>query len=561
MQLPRSLGGVRQGIFVRLVVNGILQAGAMIGSALLIQQIVDRYIVTGGSGTDLVSLWQYAAALVIAGLFAAGLRMLERIDAERLGQSYAFSARRRMFDQLSRLAPRVLASRRHGDIMLRFVGDLGAMRRWLSMGLARLASSGLLIAITCVVLLALNWPLGLTVYAALAAAAVLTLLIGPPLEAAIREVRRRRTFLADNVAEKTSAMIVVQAHGQIEQERQRLRRQSRKVRQTAQRRATLVGALRGASEISVRLSVALALFIGAYQVAAGQATAGTVVAAMGIVAFLAAPIRDLSRVYDYWHAARVSQEKLANFLAEPRIVAEPRRPRPVPEGPGQLEFRDVVVNDLFASINGTAEPGKLTVLTGPNGSGKSTLIWLAARLLDPDAGRIVLDGRNIAKVALDELRQKIGIVSNDIPLVKGTVDKNLRYRCPAATSKQVDAVYELCEIDSLVADLPAGRHARVTAGGRNLSAGQRQRIMLARALLGGPRLLLLDEPDVNLDAQAREIFSRVIKEFSGTILMATHDSNWLAKADTVWQIADGKLDSVEPAAALRLRVAGGQYGG
>ncbi len=572
MRLPTLLGGARQAIFIRLIANGIAQAIAMVGSALLIQRAVDQYVVTAPPAqlTDMQLLWIYIACLIAIGLVAAGLRMFERIDAERLGQSYAFSVRRRLFDQLCRFTPRALASRRHGDTMLRFVGDLGALRRWLSMGLARLASAGLLIGITFAVLAVLNLPLAITVSSALGLAILFTLLIGAPLEAAIRELRQKRTRLANNIAEKTAAMVVVQAHGQLQRERRRLRRQNLLVRAAFIRRAFFIGGLRAISESSIRISVALALLVGAYQVASGAATAGTVVAAMSIVAFLAAPIRDLSRVYDYWYAARVSREKLSKFLGDTRIVREPRHPRTLKNGSGRLEFRNVTVKATLKRINATVQEGQFTLLTGPNGAGKSTLIWLAARLIDPDSGSVLLDGQDVRKLAGDELRQQIGIVSSDIPLLRGSVLRNIRYRRPNISTKELRDICSLCGIDALLKELPGGRSAQVSAGGRNLSHGQRQQIAIARALAGSPRLLLLDEPDAGLDLNARHVLQWALENFAGTVLMVSHDPGWIARAGSVWSLADGGLstsvvgDNAQPhisAPTPRLVAGGSDCGG
>jgi len=538
--MPKTLGGARRWLFVRLVANGVAQAAAMVGAALIIRDIFDTHIVSSAE-PDENALVVSIIGLTLVGLITALLRLAERVDAERFGQSYAFSVRRRLFEQLIRINPRNLVTRQHGNILLRFIGDLGALRRWLSMGLARLASAGLLIVLTFAALALVNAPLAMIVMLSLTCGAVLTVSLGPPLEAAIRDMRRRRSRMADFIAEKTAAMLVAQSHGQQTRERRRLRRHSERVRSTSLRRAALVGALRGVSEASIRVSTSLALLVGGYEVANGNATAGTVVAAMTIVGFIAAPVRDLSRVYDYWQAGRVSHEKLRNFLALRDVMRGPRHPLPLPEGNGRLEFRDVCVTDVFSEVNMTTPPGKVIALLGANGAGKSTLLWLAARLIDPDKGQVFLDGQDLRKLGLDELRRNIGIVSADIPLLRGTVEQNILYRCVSAPAEELQRVYALCGINDVNVDSPILPGARVSAGGRNLSQGQRQRIALARALIGSPRVLLLDEPETGLDKDARLALDHVVKKFNGTLLLATHDPARVSLADEVWRIRNGSV--------------------
>lgn len=546
--LPAPLGGKRRRLYLRLVANGAAQAAALVVSARLIQQAVDGYVVAGTTPTW--SLLQLALALLLVSLTAAALRMLERVDAERLGQDYADKLRRRMYRQLLRMNPRAIGRRRQGDVLLRFVGDLGALRRWLSLGLARLTVSGVLIGLTFAALAMINLALAGIVVAVLGAGLLLTLLLGPALESAIRHARRRRSRMAAHVAETAGAVLTVQAGGQSRRERRRLHKQSRAVRAAEVQRAWLLGALRGIADASVRLATLLALIAGAWEVMAGRATAGTVVAAMSVVAFLAPPVRELSRVYDFWQSARVSREKIGAFLNAGPVIAGPRRKLNLPPGGGRLELRRVAVDGALQKLSRCAEVGQLICIDGPNGAGKSTLLALAARLLDPDSGRVLLDGCPLRRVPLAELRREVGLLSPDLPLLKGTVESNVRYRWPDAPAAEVDRVCAQCGVDRAVRELPGQRSATVTEGGRNLSVGQRQSIALARAVLGTPRLLLLDEPDNGLDAGARSALERVVTEYPGTVLLASHKPLRQRAPDAVW-----KLRPVSRVTAPQLRLA------
>jgi ABC-type bacteriocin/lantibiotic exporter with double-glycine peptidase domain len=138
----------------------------------------------------------------------------------------------------------------------------------------------------------------------------------------------------------------------------------------------------------------------------------------------------------------------------------------------------------------------------------------------------------------------------DLPLLRGTVDKNLRYRWPDAPIEEIARVRHLCEVDQVLAELPEAEKTRVSEGGIGLSAGQRQRIALARAILGNPPLLLLDEVDANLDAQATAVVDRVLAEHKGTVLLITHRAERLATADAIWYLEGGRLLEAGPPEAL-----------
>jgi ABC-type bacteriocin/lantibiotic exporter with double-glycine peptidase domain len=180
-------------------------------------------------------------------------------------------------------------------------------------------------------------------------------------------------------------------------------------------------------------------------------------------------------------------------------------------------------------------------LVGPNGAGKSTLLSLAARLIDPDKGRILLDGQNIAKCSLSSTRRAIGMMSPDLPLLRGKIDKNLRYRWPEAPDEEVKRVKTLCEIDKVVGELREGDQTRLTEGGGNLSLGQRQRIALTRALLGNPSILLLDEADAHMDHSTGMLLDKILAEYRGTVLLVTHNPDRLSSADIIWSIKKGQL--------------------
>ena len=540
MTLPPLLGDQRAGLLVRLVLNGILQAGAAVGSALLIKLTFDSFIDSSAAAIDSRLAW-FALGFAVLALASAGLRMLERVDAEQLGQDYIHKLRLVLYAHLSALPPRKLQQRSRGSIMLRFIGDLTALRQWISLGLARLLVAGVAVTGALLALALISWPLALTVGAVLIPGTALSLLLGKPLLHAVRETRRRRSFLAGNLNEKLASMAVVQVSGQTHREQKRIERQSGRLKSAMILRAWVIGSLRAVTTATTAVATAATLMVGAVLVTAGQATPGTVVAAMSIIAFLMPSLRDLGRVYEYWQGARVSLEKLHQFLDKPVQTPKSRRIPGLKRGAGELSFRNVSVSGSLNGFNATAAPGSLVAVVGPNGAGKSTVLSLVARLVDPDRGKVCLDGKDLCRLARDSLRQVVGIVSPDLPLLRGTISKNLRYRWRSAPAEELARVCRLCGVDEVLAGLANGENTRIPEGGASLSTGQRQRIALARAILGRPPVLLLDEADANLDPASSMFFSDILAKHEGTVLMVTHQLDRALGADTLWYMENGKL--------------------
>ena len=545
MKLPPLSGAGRGVVLARLIVNGVLQALAAVATLALTRAIFDR-LVRVETGRGFVPL---GGGLLIVVLAAAWLIMRERFDAERLGQSYARQLRIAMFEQLTRATPRALQRYSRGAVILRFVGDLTALREWLSLGLAKLAVAGIVVTVTVTALASMSLPLAFVVTGILLCGTLISIGVGRPLAAALADARRRRARVAANVSEKVASMPVVQVHGQERHERKKLDRQSRRLERAMVRRARWVGMLRAVGHATGRLASGAVLIVSAFEVQHGAVTPGTVVAAVAVVGLLSPSIRGLGRVFEFWSKARVARAKLEAFLETPYLMRTRGGTHRLEDGPGDLRF-DKVSFGVLKNLEAHAEAGTRIAIVGPNGAGKSTLIWLAAGLMKPEQGRVLLDGRDLARDRAHErarrgsLRRGIGIVGSGLPLLRGTVLANVSYRWSAAPTEAVEEACRLSGLQAILQDLPRGLDTRLLDQGANLSEGQRQRTALARALLGRPRLLLLDEIEANLDPLSRSAVDATLRSYPGTILFVTHELQWLRGADVVWYVADGELVQV-----------------
>ncbi len=494
-------------------------------------------------------VWQialFAAGLLGSTALAAWLRFIERVDAERLGQDYIYRVRVKLFDRMSLFAPRALNNRSSGASMLRFVGDLSAIRRWVCLGLARIVVS------TIVAVLSIGFLGYLDVYLALCSTVILSLglawniKLGPQMHQVISESRRLRGRLAGNINEKIRSFAVIQAFNQQKKERTLFTRQSRRLREILIRRARASARMRVVNDGAAALSMAAILSVGSLEVFRNQTSTGNVAAALAVVSFLSNAFRDFGRVHEYLQAYRVSRLKILQFMQTRRLLGRsPTRPALLVTH-GAIELHDLHLDGVLENISATVPGGTRLAIIGDNGAGKSTLLQLIARQVDPSKGRILIDNQDIGTCNLASVREAMGIVSPDLPLLKGSVRKNLRYRKPDASDQEFERVKQLCRIEDLLQQLPEGENFRIQEGGSNLSLGQRHKISIARALLGQPAILIVDEIDANLDPQTALVLEQVIREFAGTVLLVSRSADRLALADIYWRLAEGKLKVVKP---------------
>ncbi|MGH4014687.1 MAG: ATP-binding cassette domain-containing protein [Pseudonocardiaceae bacterium] len=529
--IPRALRGRRRVTFAVLVAVGAGQAAAAVAWSLVIGSLVDGLTTPGTAGLALRATELVSLALVSASLVAG-----ERVLAEHLGQGWVNEIRVLLFGHVARTPVRE-HRRSTGATTLRFVGDLTALRRWASLGLAKLAVAVPLV-MGCLVALVLVSPVvAMAAGAVIAAGLGATVASTSKLRATSRLARRRRARVAAHITEHVGRRLVMQAFGRADAERRQVRRAGGSLARAMIRRAHAVGLVRGIGEATTLLATAAALLAAV----SGGVSPGSAAAAIAVVAILVTPLRDLSRVAEYRAGAVVATEKIAEVLARP-VRPQPAQPaQPLPAGPGRLELDRVTLHGVFGPLSATAEPGEVVALVGPNGAGKSTLLTLLAGLEHPDSGRVQLDGADMHATTERDVRRAVGLVTPDLPLLRGTIADNVRYADPDADGWALRDAIHRSGLGELLASLPDGLRTRVGEGGAGLSAGQRQRVALARALLTGPRVLLLDEADAHLDPAAAGIIDQVLAGFAGTIVVVTHRPECRTGIRTTWRLAGGRL--------------------
>ncbi|MFK5950168.1 MAG: ABC transporter ATP-binding protein [Methylococcales bacterium] len=540
MSIPKILTAKRKKLFFKLIVIGFTQAALAVMTALLIRFVFDHWITHQHNEFGQLVFFIVAALVLLASITAL-MRYGERVTAERLGQQYTYEVRLALFDQLVDIAPWTLQKRSRGGHLLRFIGDLTALRQWVSQGLATLTVALVTAVFALIALSFINAILAATVASVLLLGAGVSLASGQQIHDRVKDTRKFRARIAANVNEKIAYLPVVQVFNQTRRERSRLSRQSLRLKDAMINRAKIIGRLRGVTEASNGFATICVLFVGSFEVSQGRSTPGMVVASMSILGMLLPSFRNLGRIYEYWHSYQVALERINSFMDTAELIIDQAGATKLNVTQGKIDFHNINFNDIFNQLNGTIAGQTKLAIVGSNGTGKSTLMNMLLRLVDPDSGDIFIDDQNIKHCTLSSIRQTIGVVSPDLPLLRGSLERNLRYRYRKASVDELAQVCKLCGVDKVIAELPDGINTRIIDGGMNLSFGQRQRISLARAILGNPKILLLDEADANLDHTSKKLLDQILASFSGTVIMITHNYDRVSKADYIWHLADGGI--------------------
>jgi ATP-binding cassette, subfamily B, bacterial len=464
--------------------------------------------------------------------------------SEKMGFELIRRLRMTMYEHLQGMTVRQLQGRSRGGLLLRFTGDLSMLRTWVSRGFARGLVSLIVLAGGLFVVGMLDARLAITIGAVLSFGAAASALFGPKLNRLTRAVRRKRSLLTSNIAEQVNSLSVVQVFGRSAGEHARLSRQNDSMTNSLLRTASTRGWMLGFASATGWLAIAAVLFVGAIDVMAGNSSVGVMVSAVVASRQLTNPVRRLGLSYDYWQRAQVSRSKVLDFLhSSSRSLDDPTL-ESLRVGRGHIEFRNVSVSGALEGIDGTIAGGQVVAILGPTGAGKSTLLNVVSGLQSPDDGAILVDGQPLAERTLRSRFDRFGVVAADLPLMRGTVRRNLTYRKPSATEDELRRVILACQLENVILDLPDGLDTWLTEGGGNLSSGERQRLALARALMGNPPILLLDEPTSGVDDASKEVFRRVISHHRGTVLFVTHDPGEARLADGIWLMEAGRVKSV-----------------
>ena len=545
--LPRLLRF--PGVVVQLLAASLFIQLFAMATPLFTMVIIDKVLGSGATSTlnvlviglVAIAVFDLAIGLLRGALFSD---LTHRLDVE-------LSAR--LFRHLSRLPMSFFGGRKTGDTVAR-VRELEAVRQFLT-GPALTALVDFVFAFVFLGVMALfSVELTLIVVAAIALMLLLYAVAAPLMK---RRLDRRFGSSADNqsfLVEAVNGMETMKSLSMEPQMQARWEQQSVEQTRTARESERLTSSLSQAAQFLNKGTVAITLWLGAQAVIAGDMTAGQLIAFNMMVGRVMAPSLRIAQLFQQLSQTRVSVQRLGEIFDARPEPASSLSADSLPPMHGRVDFDQVHFRyapgtpDALRDVSFEVEAGEVIGVVGGSGAGKTSLLRLLQRLYVPQSGRVLVDGVNIAEVDPAWLRRQIGAVTQDSVLFNATVRENIAAANPQMSIEQVERAARLAAADAFIRELPRAYDTPVGERGLQLSAGQRQRIALARALACDPRILILDEPTSALDAHVEhEIQSNLGEMVQGrTVFIVSHRLSMLRVADRVLVLDEGCLTESGP---------------
>ena len=493
-----------------------------------------------------------AFLLVFITMASRGLTSFRRYLLQKLGQETVFDMREALYEKVHDLGLDYHGKRRTGDTITRVTSDVKEVRSLLVDSIVEVGSSFFILIGMLAIMLWMSPQLTL-----------LSLLTVPFLFLAVRRyrsalvermrvVRTKEGAIASVIQEAVTGIRAVKIFGREEDELERFRTESEE-----SLRASVDSSLIEA-KFSVVLGVvggfgtALVLYLGALQVLSGALSVGQLTVFVAYLGLFLSPLWALSRQANQIGKSLVSGERIIELLnAEPSVKESPGA-RPAPALDGRVTFEDVhfaytfEAGEVLKGMDFEVEAGSRVALVGLSGAGKTTVASLIARLYDPQSGRVLIDGYDIRDFTLKSLRSSITFVPQEPMLFRATVAENIGYGKSGAAREEIERSAELAGADDFIRELPDGYDTLLSERGESLSGGQRQRISIARAMLRESPLLILDEPQSGLDAEAASAVEdswRPLTEGRTTFVIA-HELRLVRNVDQILVIDEGRVAEV-----------------
>lgn len=503
-------------------------------------------------GEDMSLLYYMVLAIAILYTISYFGNMFRIKWVNELGQKVIYDLREKLFSHIQRLSHNFFDKRSAGSILVRVLNDVNSLQELFTNGIINLLMDIVLLLGIIVILLTLSPPLALAVMVILPIMFFISTKLRRNIRRSWQDVRIQRSRLNSHLNESIQGIRITQSFSQ-EKENTEFFNGVNQDNFESERQATKKSAYFGPFvEMSNAIGTVILITYGANLLILGENNGGIAIGTFVTFAFFLGmfwePISRLGMIYNQLLVAMASSERIFEFLDEQPNVEEKKDAMEFKDMKGEIVFDKVEFsynNDRVAlhEISLKINKGQTVALVGHTGSGKSTIANLISRFYDPTKGRVEIDGIDIRDVKLDSLRKNISVVLQDTFIFSGTILENIRFGRPDATDEEVKEAAKVVGADEFIQRLADGYETEVEERGNILSAGERQLMSFARALLADPRIIILDEATASIDTETEMRIQQALKTLlkGRTAIMIAHRLSTIREADNIIVLQEGKI--------------------
>src|SRR3984893_5652048 len=530
-----------------VVIFGLAQLGSLAAAASIPKVI--QYIIDGPiTHHQLGQLLPMAGLLLLIGMLEFVFIYLRRTYSGTPSPRMETDLRNDFYAHLQTLQVSFHDNYQPRQLLSRAIADIGTVRRFVSFGLIWFLQTFVTFALVLVLMLGLDWKLALVVVICMLPIVYFSNKFHQKYRLIARRLQDQQGDLTTVIEEMATGVRIIKAFGRMPLMQTRFEDQARLLRTTSLEGIRSRALLWTQLNFLPNLSLVAVLLLGGFNVVQGTLTIGGLIAFMNYIFMLTWPMDAICWVLSMSEECQTASQRLNEVLDSRPDIADRPGARTLEQSRGQIELRGVGFKYpksdqwILRNLNLVIEPGETVGIVGRTGSGKTTLAYLLPRLYDVDEGAVLLDGVDVRELQLRSLRSHIGVAFEDPILFSASVHENLVMGRPIVSDEELKRAIDVAQA-GFVWDLPWGLETRVGAQGYTLSGGQRQRLALARAVLGGPPVLVLDDPlssvDVHTEAVIEESLARVLEGVTG--LLVVHRPSTLALADRVALLDGGRI--------------------
>jgi ATP-binding cassette subfamily B protein len=517
-----------------------------------------------------VDSFRNGSAFVRFALYLVGLALLKgifqywmRVIIIGISRDTEFDLRNDLFAHLIKLSPDFYARTRTGDIMARATNDLNAVRMMLGPGVMYWFETSLTFALAIAIMVRVDWRMALFAIMPAPAVSLAVILFGRAIHRRFQTIQAMFADISSRVQENLGGVRMIRAFVQEKAEMRRFEELNRGYIAQNIKLVRVQGLLEPLLEALIGMTFLVVLWFGGRQVLAGKISVGSLIMFNTYMGMLVWPMIALGWVVNLTQRGSASLSRINEILREQPLIAAPPDAAPLGTVRGEIEFRGVTLDygsgPALDGIELAIPAGTTLAVVGRTGSGKSTLVGLVPRLLDPTAGAVLLDGRDLRSLDPAELRRQIGFVPQETFLFSATIAENIAFGVESASGEQIRRAAEMAGLAGDIDGFPLGYQTMVGERGITLSGGQKQRTAIARALMRDPKILILDDALSSVDTLTEE---RILTHLAGvmrgrTVILISHRVSTVRQADRIVVLERGKI--VEQGTHAELVEAGGYY--